>query len=159
MKNILATLLLCTTCCITACAQTFSEKDFKTLHGLVGLWKMETSRGVIYEEWKLENDHLLKGRSYKLNNTDTVVLEQVRLFLKGNTITYSPLVSKQNNGQEVPFQLISNADKRYVFENKEHDFPQRVIYQLGSNNVLQARIEGTKNGKQMGSYFNYSRVK
>lgn len=159
MKSIFTTLLLCSATCVTVCAQTFSEKDFKILHGLAGLWKMETKRGVLYEEWQLQNDHQLSGRSYKLNNTDTIVLERVKLFLKGNTIVFSPLVSNQNDGQEVPFTLVSNADKRYIFENKEHDFPQRVIYQLGSNNMLKARIEGTKNGKQMGSDFNYNRVK
>jgi hypothetical protein len=158
MKSAFATLLFCTATCITACAQTFSEKDFKVLHGLVGLWKMETNRGVLYEEWQVQNDQTLKGRSFKVNNTDTVVLERTTLSLKGNSIIYSPAVTNQNNGQSVPFTLISAGNQRYVFENKKHDFPQRVIYQLGSNNVLQARIEGTKNGKQMGSDFNYSRV-
>jgi hypothetical protein len=41
----------------------------------------------------------------------------------------------------------------------EHDYPQRVIYELVSANDLRARIEGNKNGKEMASDFNYSRIK
>jgi hypothetical protein len=158
MKSIIVTLLLFTATCYTAPAQSFTEKDFKPLHGLIGLWKMETNRGALYEEWKLLNDHQLSGKSFKINNTDTVVLERVTLSLNNNSIFYSPLVSNQNNGQTIHFTLISSTNQRYIFENKTHDFPQRVIYQLVSDKVLQARIEGTKNGKQMGSDFNYSRM-
>jgi hypothetical protein len=159
MKSILATLLLCSVIGVTACAQTFSEKDFKVLHGLAGLWKMETNRGVLYEEWQLQNDHQLNGQSFKINNADTILLERITLSLQGHSIIYSPVVSNQNNGQSISFTLISGTRQRFVFENKTHDFPQRIIYQLGSGNVLQARIEGTKNGKQMASDFNYTRVR
>lgn len=69
---------------------------------------------------------------------------------RGNRIVYSPTVTNQNNGQPVRFELISTTGHRYIFENKKHDFPQRVIYHLVSNNAVHARIEGTKNGKQMG---------
>src|SRR5688572_8675252 len=148
MKSILATLLLCSATCVTACAQTFSEKDFKALHGLVGLWKMETNRGVLYEEWQLQNDHQLNGQSFKINNADTILLERITLSLQGHSIIYSPVVNNQNNGQSISFTLISGTRQRFVFENKTHDFPQRIIYQLGSGNLLQARIEGSKNGKQ-----------
>ena len=156
LKSLL--LLVLAACIQTASAQSWSEKDFKTLHGLAGLWKMESSRGAIYEEWKVQSDHQLAGKSYKINNGDTLVLESVSLFLDGNNIIYSPVVTNQNKGQAVQFTLISGNDQRYIFENKEHDFPQRVIYHLVSKDALHARIEGTKNGKQMGSDFKYTRT-
>jgi hypothetical protein len=31
----------------------YSGKEFKPLHGLTGLWKMESQRGAIYEEVSL----------------------------------------------------------------------------------------------------------
>jgi hypothetical protein len=68
-------------------------------------------------------------------------------------------VSNQNNQQPVYFKLISKEDGRYIFENKEHDFPQRVIYHLVSNDAVHARIEGVRNGQERGSDFKYSRVK
>lgn len=137
----------------------YSNKEFKPLHELTGLWKMDGKRGAIFEEWQLSGDNQLKGRSYKINNNDTVVLENVIISLQGNAIFYTPVVRDQNNQQPVPFKLISYNNNRYVFENKEHDYPQRVIYELVSANELRARIEGSKNGKESGSDFNYTRVK
>jgi hypothetical protein len=144
---------------VTGYSQPFSENDFKALQGLEGLWKMETSRGAIYEEWQPKSNNKLTGRSYRINNTDTMVMERIELFHEGNDIIYRPVVSNQNNQQPVTFKLISIADGRYVFENKAHDFPQRVIYQIVSKDVVHARIEGIRNGQERGSDFRYSRVK
>lgn len=145
--------------CLCSKAQQFSEKDFRPLHSLQGLWKMETGRGAIYEEWNSTNDKKLTGKSYRINNTDTIVMERIELYYDGNDIIYSPTVSNQNNQQPVPFKLISNTDGRYVFENKNHDFPQRIIYNLVSKDAVHARIEGMRNGQERGSDFKYSRVK
>jgi hypothetical protein len=157
------TIIICLLFVLTGAAlaqqPVYSVNDFKPLHGLTGLWKMDGKRGALYEEWQVSGDNQLKGRSYKINNNDTMVLENVVISLQGDVIFYTPVVRDQNNQQPVPFKLISNNNNRYVFENKEHDYPQRVIYELVSANELRARIEGSKNGKESGSDFNYSRVK
>jgi hypothetical protein len=148
---------LATAFCSTA--QQFSENDFKPLQSLQGLWKMETGRGAIYEEWNITDNKKLTGRSYRINNADTIIMERIQLYCEGNNIIYSPIVTDQNNQQAVSFKLISNTDNRYVFENKNHDFPQRVIYNLVSKDAVHARIEGVRNGQERGSDFKYSRVK
>lgn len=137
----------------------YTTKDFKPLHGLTGLWKMDSKRGILYEEWQVGGNNQLKGRSYKINNNDTILLENVVISLKNNAIFYTPTVRDQNDQKPVPFKLISNNNNRYVFENKEHDYPQRVIYELTSANELRARIEGNKGGKELGSDFIYNKVK
>jgi hypothetical protein len=45
-----------------------------------------------------------------------------------------------------PFTLLELGDKRVVFENKAHDFPQRILYWLDATGALHARIEGTLKG-------------
>jgi hypothetical protein len=158
MKQLLYTILL--TVCYTFAlqAQTFTEANFKPLHGLVGTWKMETARGSLFETWQLSSAHQLAGKSFRIRNTDTVLLEQVDLSFKDGNILYIPVVRGQNNEQPVIFRLISNTGDQYIFENKEHDYPQRVIYKIVSKDAVHARIEGTKNGKAMSSDFIYSRV-
>ena len=47
----------------------------------------------------------------------------------------------------VPFYAIELGDSAVVFENLEHDFPQRIIYRLGAEGRLHARIEGIVEGK------------
>lgn len=152
-------LLFVLTCGVMAQQPVYTANEFKPLHGLNGLWKMDGKRGAIYEEWQVSGDNQLTGRSYKINNNDTLVLEHVVISLQGNAIFYTPVVRDQNNHQPVPFKLISYNNNKYVFENKEHDYPQRVIYELASANDLRARIEGSKGGKEMGSDFNYTRLK
>ena len=158
MKKLFAIILLLTACRVKVPAQGYSEKDFKSLHALAGLWKMETGRGTIYEEWKITGNNKLSGRSFRVNNTDTMVFEKLEIYLHDGKIIYSPVVRNQNNGQAVPFALVAVNDKQYVFENKEHDYPQRIIYNLVSEDSVHARIEGTRNGQERGSDFKYSRV-
>jgi hypothetical protein len=42
----------------------YCAKEFKSLHGLTGLWKMYSQRGAIYEEWQVGGDGQLSGRHY-----------------------------------------------------------------------------------------------
>ncbi|WP_205507978.1 DUF6265 family protein [Longitalea arenae] len=137
----------------------WSGKEFKPLFGLSGLWKMDTPRGALYEAWDTMNDSLLSGRSFRVKGSDTMVLEQVTISFQDNAIFYTPVVHDQNDHQPVVFKLISYNNNRYVFENAAHVYPQRVIYELVSASILRARIEGSKNGREMGSDFVYSRVK
>ena len=133
--------------------------DFRTLDAILGTWKMETRRGPMFEQWTRANNEKFQGKSFRLNNQDTLILERVELSLTGGSIIYRPIVTGQNDGKAVEFKLISNTGDRFVFENKEHDFPQRVIYHFKSKDTLNARIEGTKDGKEMGSNFPYVRVR
>jgi hypothetical protein len=48
---------------------------------------------------------------------------------------------------------------KVVFENKTHDFPQKITYQFTSDDVMLATIEGTMNGKTEKIDFKYSRIK
>ena len=49
-------------------------------------------------------------------------------------------------GKPVEFKFKEAGDKRVVFENKEHDFPQRIIYWREGDN-LAARVEGDVQGR------------
>jgi Protein of unknown function (DUF2442) len=40
-----------------------------------------------------------------------------------------------------------SPEREVVFENLEHDFPQRVIYKLDGDGVLRASIEGLQKGQ------------
>jgi len=47
----------------------------------------------------------------------------------------------------VPFALVESGARRAVFENKQHDFPQRILYWLDAGGAMHARIEGPQAGK------------
>jgi hypothetical protein len=108
---------------------------------------MNSNRGMLYENWRLQNDSTLLGKSYKIAPAgDTLVLEEVTLALRQQTIVYMPNVRGQNNGETVTFKLVSTTNDTYIFDNPAHDFPQRVIYKLPENDQLHAWIEGMDKG-------------
>jgi hypothetical protein len=46
-----------------------------------------------------------------------------------------------------PFAFKDSSGGKMTFENKEHDFPQRVIYERREPRLLLAAIQGTYKGK------------
>ena len=139
-------------------ASTCQQDVFIDLQQLSGTWMMETKKGAIYETWKRIGKDEMQAKSFKLNGKDTVVLENVRLSKSSDGLFYIPVVSNQNEGKPVSFKMIDSKNKTFVFENKEHDFPQRVIYQLVSKDSIHAWIEGTKNGKEGRSDYYFKRI-
>jgi hypothetical protein len=56
------------------------------------------------------------------------------------------------------FALTSFLGNKFIFENDEHDFPQRVIYEFVSDTQLNARIEGMIEGELMSRDFTFIRT-
>lgn len=56
-----------------------------------------------------------------------------------------------------PFAMRENTGRRAVFENLQHDFPQRIIYERDGD-VMVARIEGPMNGREQGMEWRFERV-
>lgn len=136
-----------------------SADQFKQLHQLSGRWSMETRKGLLYETWKIISPVEMISSSYRLNGNDTMFLEKVRLVDSSSSVYYIPVVSGQNDGKPVYFRLQPVVNGSFVFENKEHDYPQRVIYRFRDTDHIDARIEGERQGKLMGSDFPYRRVR
>lgn len=154
-RNILPALLLAT---CSLCISFAPEYEFNKLMLLVGTWKMETKKGPIFEQWeKISNTHLA-GKSYRLTENDTVMLETIQLVKRADGIFYIPVVENQNDRQPVPFRLVTGTADRFVFENQEHDFPQRIIYTIVTPDSVVARIEGISKGQPASSEFYYRRM-
>lgn len=134
-----------------------SLRDFGFLNGS---WTMNTENGRIVEFWKMNNDSGMDGISYSISNKgDSTLLETIKLYESSGNIFYEPTGNGAGNDSTVSFRLISTNQGVYVFENIHHDFPQRISYQLRSQNNILAWIEGTVNGKFRTIEFPYSREK
>jgi hypothetical protein len=131
---------------------------FNELQQLNGTWKMQTPKGPIFESWKKTGENQMQGGSYKINGKDTIHFEIVKLSQLPDGIFYIPVVKDQNDGIAVAFKMISSANNNFVFENKEHDFPQRIIYHLVSKDSIHAWTEGIKDGKPGRSDYYYTRI-
>ncbi len=114
--------------------------DGGKLYWLTGSWKMEDQD--IYETWSVDSDTRLLGRSFAIADGDTSLLEHMSLEIKGGEGVFVARVTGQNGDQPVAFVLTRCDEGRLVFENPEHDFPQRIVYERGEHGTLLAWVEG-----------------
>jgi hypothetical protein len=56
-------------------------------------------------------------------------------------------VAKPSGQAEASFKLVKYENQEAVFENPQHDFPQRIIYKLEKDGSLAAAIEGMSKGQ------------
>jgi len=149
MKTLSAALLLAW--CFVACS---SKKNTLPDNLFTGVWIGTDTAFAYNEEWQAGNN-MLKGKSYVLNGKDTTIEETVELKTVDGALTYIPVAYGQNNEQPVPFTLISSTDTSFVFENKAHDFPQRIFYRFVGKDSLVAGIEGISKGVRKERVFHF----
>lgn len=96
---------------------------------------MEQSNGSFrLESWQKERNSFI-GTGMKVSSGDTVLLEELKIKCENEQIHYIALVPGQNNAMPIAFSLIAIEDHRYTFENRLHDFPQRIIYDWKSRTL------------------------
>ena len=137
------------------------DSDLKEFDWLVGQWKGQLDNNTYYESWKPTNHGTLEGSSSMVNPQGKAILTEVlRIDKIGSHVVYIAAVKKNH---PVLFTLIETSEEnnkpKWVFENKEHDFPQRIIYTRESSDSLMARVEGVHKGKEEKEEFRLIREK
>lgn len=103
--------------------------DIGAFFWLTGTWEMAKPNGNSrLESWEKESRKALTGKGISVANGDSTVLETIALYIDHHQTWYVPVVSDQNEGQAVQFKLVSASAGHFIFENPEHDFPQRITY-------------------------------
>ena len=112
---------------------------------LAGCWAAEDSEPGSVEQWMplAAGTPLGMGRTVRAGRTVEHEFMQIRLAADGTPVY---IAQPSRLTVPVPFKLLRIGPGEMVFENLEHDFPQRVIYRQESNTSLRARIEGLRNG-------------
>jgi hypothetical protein len=80
------------------------------------------------------------GVARTIRGSETVSFEH--LLIRTSPAGRLEYVAKPSGQSETVFSLVDLGEKHVVFENPEHDFPQRVLYRLEEDGNLRARIEG-----------------
>lgn len=141
---------------LSAYAQSKSIKQFSFM---LGTWDKQTEKGKLSETWVSKKDSLL-GKSYKHNlKGDSSLMETVVIKKINGAFYFCVTGAQEDKTKMVKFKLISFEEKLLIFENKAHDFPQRIVYENKGKNELYAYIMGTINGSEAKTDFNYKRRK
>lgn len=141
----------------------FSCKTYQTnkiikVDWLIGTWEIKSSKGAVYETWKKNNNYEFEGKSYIIKNSDTIVLETIKLIMESDDIFYIPTVKNQNKGLPVRFEAKKFSKDLLLFVNKEHDFPQNISYKRITKDSLVAKISGMVNGQVREQSFKMRRI-
>ena len=123
--------------------------------GMAGCWERDSKGSLISEMWMKPAGSSIFGMGRTVKGGKTVDFEMMRIEQRADGIYF--VARPKANAEETPFKLKSSSAGDFVFENLQHDFPQRVIYKANGNS-LTGRIEGTQNGKSMGIDFPMTRT-
>ena len=116
-----------------------------SLAWLSGCWASDGGEPGSGEFWTPLAGDTLFGVSRTVRDGRTVAHEFVQIRpLPDGDIAYIALPSGQT---ETAFKLVSVEGRQAVFENPDHDFPQRIAYRLEDGGRLAAWIEGPMNGE------------
>jgi hypothetical protein len=129
----------------------------RQLSWITGCWRQSSSGGsrVIDEQWMSPRGGTMLGMSRTVRGDSLLEFEHLQILERSGRLVYHAEPSGQ---PPADFIASTMSDTLVVFENPEHDFPQRIIYRRRGTDTLVARIEGTRNGQTRGIDFPYARV-
>ena len=118
---------------------------------LQGCWQSVTGDRVVEEQWTAPRAGSMLGTGRTTRGTTLIEYEFVVVRERGDRLVYLAHPSGQPPAE---FVSIAISSTEVVFENAQHDFPQRVGYQRQGPD-LAAWIEGTKDGQTRRVDFHY----
>jgi len=113
---------------------------------------MKTDKDVTTEKWEMSDGGEMKGITIYEYDNGSILSETMRLIDINGNLNFCATVLEQDPDKytgEVCFTLKSNKDKVFLFENLNHDFPKRIIYNFSGYNFLIARVEGDTNAFEL----------
>lgn len=110
-----------------------------------GCWESVRGDLVVEEHWMEPRGGLMLGMSRTLRAGRAIAHEHLRISEQDRDLV---LVAQPSGQAVTEFRAVAIQDSVAAFENRQHDFPQRVTYRPGPDS-LWARIEGvTERGER-----------
>jgi hypothetical protein len=126
------------------------------LDWLAGSWALEKDGVTVRETWLAPKDGVMAGVGQTNRPGKKPLVEYMKISAEPAGATFTAMLPGQ---PPTPFVLLlPGKDGEAVFENKAHDFPQRVIYRRCGADLC-AAIEGEVKGKLERQDWRYTRIK
>ena len=135
------------TCSINMFSQSSVEvssqkKSINELNWLSGYWSADLNVTKMEEIWLPESNNTMIGLHRDSFQSGKIFFEYLRIEQSNDTIVYK---ASPRGKKPTSFYLKSMNNHSVVFENIEHDFPQRIMYSLNEDTLF-VRIEGDVHG-------------
>lgn len=123
---------------------------------LTGCWEGRQGEAIVEEIWSKPGGGSMIGLGRTVKGGKTTSFEFMQFREENGSLIFLP---QPQGGTRVAFPLKDSFGGKLIFENKEHDFPQRVIYERKGAGLLLASIEGTYKGKEEREEFQMRKVR
>ena len=135
--------------------QTAAAPQIQRLSWLGGCWEVVSPERAVEEHWMAPRGRNMVGVGRTVRGDTLVEFELVVIREQGDQLAYEAHPSGQPSAVFLSRTL---TDSSVIFENLQHDFPQRIGYQRNGPNALLAWIEGSQQGKIRRIEFPYRRA-
>ncbi len=127
------------------CSSSPKQIELNDFEKMLGQWKFVDGQSVFVETWKKEPTRMI-GTGYMLQGKDTAFGEKLIVEFVNDKLVYIADVKGQN---PVMFTCTAQTSGSWIFENTDHDFPNKISYNLISAHKLTVILEGNENGQPM----------
>ena len=136
-------------------ALAFAQARVASLDWMSGTWERKSERDTVTESWLGPGNGLMVAANLTTFANGRKSFEFLRIAETPEGFSY---FASPGGKAPVEFKVKETAERRVVFENAAHDFPQRILYWREGDQLV-ARIEGSIKGKERSEEWRFSRVK
>ena len=122
---------------------------------MAGTWRAESDGTQMEEHWTSAAGGMMLGLHRDVRPNGKGFFEFLRIQQKDGVVTY---LAMPGGKPATAFPLKSMTDSKVVFENLQHDFPQRIIYWRDGAQLC-ARVEGKMKEKEESESWCWVKVK
>ena len=132
-----------------------SAQEIEKLAWMTGTWTQNKNGEIVQESWLGPKGKMMAAVNLT-SSAKRTSFEFLRIVETPAGLAY---LASPGGKTPVEFKLKEITDKRVVFENPAHDFPQRVMYWIEPDGAMIARIEGTVAEKLRGMQWRFELAK
>lgn len=138
-KTLILSVLFLFAFCLSAHSQSENDSMKPVQNFFGGTWKVAGKE--TYEKWEVAADVLI-GKGYKIKGGAEKLSENLEIRSLDGKIYFLATVPDQNDGKTVRFALTNSSETEFTFENPEHDFPKKLVYQKNSPAEMFVQVLG-----------------
>ena len=133
-----------------------SAADIDQLAFMAGCWQGPFGDQVNQEMWMRPAAGTMLGTARNEKGIQTTFTEFAMIHVNNGKLAIT--VQSGMTSDKTTFPMVTLKSGEVVFENPQHDFPQRILYRSTGRNGLFAKVDGMMKGKPAAEEFPMKRV-
>ncbi len=123
------------------------------LEWMTGTWVARSESSTVTESWVGPGNGMMVAANLSTWKSGRKFFEFLRIGETAEGLSY---YASPGGKTPVEFRMKELAERKVVFENPQHDFPQRILYWREGEQLV-ARVEGTAAGKDKREEWRFER--